>query len=201
MLILSSCKSTGESTSPQIFDVKAEKVSIIPKPLEVIWGSSSLSLAGINLICYSSEAEESAEWLSKLLTQSNLKVKSIIGDSCGSWNLVVDRSLEAELGEEGYILEINKNGSFLKGATNAGLFYAIQTLRQMLPASIESGEFRGKNIRLPQVYIKDVPAYSWRGTMINIARSFFDLKYLKSHADRLNYMHDLYCSPRMFLDP
>lgn len=184
-LILSSCKSTGESTSPQIFDVKAENISIIPKPLEVIWGSSSLTLPEINLICYNSEAQESSEWLSKLLTQSNLKVKSTIGNSCGSWNLVVDRSLESELGEEGYILEINKNGLFLKGTTNAGLFYAIQTLRQMLPASVESGEFRGKNIRLPHVYIKDVPAYSWRGTMVDIARSFFDLEYLKSHVDRM----------------
>lgn len=175
LLIFFSCKSTGESTSAQIHNVKAEEVSIIPKPSEVKWGSSSLILPAVNLICYNSQAEESSEWLRQLLSKTNLEVQSTTGQSCGTWNLIADPSLQGALGEEGYILEINKEGVLLKAASNAGLFYAVQTIRQMLPASVESGEFKSKNISLPHVYIKDFPAYSWRGTMVDVARSFLGL--------------------------
>ncbi|HSI70453.1 MAG TPA: family 20 glycosylhydrolase, partial [Gillisia sp.] len=92
---------------------------------------------------------------------------------------------KSSLGEEGYILEIKNEGLFLQAATSAGLFYGIQTLRQILPASLESSVSVSNGIELPQLYIKDVPRYSWRGTMVDISRSFFDLQYLKDHVDRM----------------
>ncbi len=185
LLILSSCKSKGELTSSSVYDVKAEEVSIIPKPSEITWGDSHFNLPSVNLICYNPQAEESSEWLKQLLIKANLKAESTRGNGCGIWNLIADGSLKGELGEEGYILEINNDGILLKAATNAGLFYAVQTLRQMLPASIETGEFRSNRIRLPHVYIKDKPAYSWRGNMVDVARSFFGIDYLKRHVDRM----------------
>jgi hexosaminidase len=84
--------------------------------------------------------------------------------------------LHHSLGEEGYILEINNEGIFLKAATKSGLFYGIQSLRQILPAALENSAMAAGSMELPHLYIKDVPRYSWRGTMVDISRSFFDLE-------------------------
>ncbi len=184
ILLLASCK-MGDATSEEILVIPAEKVSIIPKPSELNFGNATLITPAANILCYNAEAEEAAEWLSHLLKKANLDLYKTPGDSCGNWNLVIDVSLKTELGPEGYILEINNSGVFMKAATTAGLFYAIQSLRQILPSSLEDTPLQNKRLQLPHLYIKDVPQYSWRGTMVDIARSFFGLEYLKSHVDRM----------------
>lgn len=187
LVLLSSCKGVVDISDEEIFAVHVEDISIIPKPSELNFRTSVTDFPVVNILCFNAEAKESAEWLSVLLKKANLEVHTTQGESCGTWNLLTDDSLKNELGEEGYILEINREGVFLKAATNAGLFYAIQTLRQILPASLENDEFQYKRLQLPHLYIKDIPKYSWRGTMVDIARSFFGLEYLKSHVDRMAF--------------
>ncbi len=53
------------------------------------------------------------------------------------------------------------------------------------PSAIEQGKLEQDEILLRQAFIKDQPAYSWRGTMVDVARSFFGLDYLKQHVDRM----------------
>lgn len=186
-ILTGSCKGISEISSPETFAVTAEGSYIIPKPSEIKWGNAFYSLPPVNIICFNSEAEESSEWLKQLLTRSNLNVQTVQGNSCGNWNISLDASLKSELGEEGYTLNIDEKGIFLKAATKAGLFYAVQTLRQLLPASIENGEFRANDVRFSHVNITDIPDYSWRGTMVDVARSFFGLDYLKAHVDRMAF--------------
>ncbi len=62
--------------------------------------------------------------------------------SCGNWKIVKDVGLQSQLGDEGYILDIGAEGVTLKGATDAGLFYAVQTLRQFFPTAIEQNELK-----------------------------------------------------------
>lgn len=185
ILLLSACKGVEESTSEEIRSIKAEEISIIPKPTSIKWGQGTLTTPAANILCFNPEAGEAAEWLSHLLNKANLDLYSMPGNSCGNWNLVADASLRNELGAEGYILEINDGGVSLRAATSAGLFYAVQTLRQILPSSLEDTPLESKRLQLPHLYIKDIPQYAWRGTMVDVARSFFGLKYLKSHVDRM----------------
>ena len=187
VLLSSSCKGVVDISAEKTFVVHVEDISIIPKPSELNFGTSVIDFPVVNIVCFNAEAKESAEWLSVLLKKANLEVQTAQGDSCGTWNLLTDDSLKNELGNEGYILEINHEGVFLKAATEAGLFYAIQSLRQILPASLENDQFKHKKLQLPHLYIKDIPKYSWRGTMVDIARSFFGLEYLKSHVDRMAF--------------
>ncbi len=184
ILLLVSCK-VGDTPSEEIHIIHAEEISIIPKPTEINFGSGSLTSPAANILCFNPEAQEAAEWLSHLLKKANLDLYTTPGNSCGNWNLVADETLKNELGAEGYILEINDGGVSLRAATSAGLFYAVQSLRQILPSSLEDSPLQSKRIQLPHLYIKDVPQYSWRGTMVDIARSFFGLEYLKSHVDRM----------------
>ncbi len=158
--------------------------SIIPKPMEQRVSNKIYKLPKENVICFNPGASNAAPWLQKMLQASDVSSEMLGGNNCGNWNLIADLSLKTELGEEGYILEINNKGISLKSATQAGLFYGIQSLRQLFPAAIENDLFVGK-FNLPQLYIKDIPKYSWRGSMVDVARSFFGLDYLKRHLDRM----------------
>ena len=182
LAILASC--SGYSQSVSGISKKTTATSIIPKPMEQRVSNEIYKLPKTNVICFNPEASKAAPWLQKMLQATNVGSELVGGNNCGNWNLIADASLEKALGEEGYILEINTKGITLKSATQAGLFYGIQSLRQLFPAVIENGQALG-TINLPQLYIKDIPKYSWRGSMVDVARSFFGLDYLKRHVDRM----------------
>lgn len=159
--------------------------AIIPLPQSAEWGNEMYLLPEENTLCYNAGGEEAAAWLERLLKAANMEVELSRGNACGNWNILADPALQQQLGVEGYALDITNEGVTLKAATEAGLFYAVQTLRQMLPDAIEAGNFAGQEVMLRQARIEDAPKFGWRGTMVDIARSFFDLGYLKSHVDRM----------------
>ena len=158
--------------------------SIIPLPASVDWGKGVYKLPTDNRICYNEEAEEAALWMQELLKQTSTNVSLAQGNSCGNINLVRTEALRSEVGEEGYLLEIDQAGISIRSGTEAGLFYGIQSLRQLFPPAIESSVVE-KEILLPFVDLRDQPHFSWRGTMVDVARSFFGLDYLKRHVDRM----------------
>ncbi|WP_424492774.1 beta-N-acetylhexosaminidase [Salinimicrobium sp. GXAS 041] len=185
-LFLTSCSGSQKSQEEPVVTVAAEVEipAIIPLPQAVEWGENSYTLPRENVICYTAGSEKSVKWLQQLLTAAGLQSSTTTGEDCGNWNISMDSGLEGETGEEGYLLEITDSGVSLKAATEAGLFYGIQTLRQMFPSEIENQELEGQVV-LRQTSIKDQPEYSWRGTMVDVARSFFGLDYLKRHVDRM----------------
>ena len=76
----------------------------------------------------------------------------------------------------------------MKGATEAGVFYGIQTLRKSLPVAV------GANISLPAVDIKDAPRFAYRGAHFDTSRHFFTVDEVKTYIDMLalhnmNRMH------------
>ena len=161
--------------------------NIIPLPLNTSWDNGTYFVPETNTICYNDGGKRTANWLEKLLNGAGLNTEFSAGNNsdCGNWKIIKDESLSLLLGEEGYILDVRNDGVTLKGATDAGLFYAIQTLRQFFPAEIEQGTLKNKAIKLRMGHIEDRPQYSWRGTMVDVARSFFGLEYLKRHVDRM----------------
>ncbi|MCG9971442.1 beta-N-acetylhexosaminidase [Christiangramia crocea] len=160
------------------------KPAIIPHPTEISWEEGSFLLPERAVICYNSGAKQSAAWLQKLLSNTYVESYMMTGGDCLGFSIELKDELHGSLGEEGYELKITENTVYLTAATNSGLFYAIQTFRQMLPSEIEKRKISDP-IRLPQVEIKDKPRFGWRGSMIDIARSFFGPEYLKKHIDRM----------------
>jgi hexosaminidase len=86
--------------------------------------------------------------------------------------------------EEGYHLIITGQQVLLSARTPAGIFMAIQTIRQLLPALIEQPDLHpvGK-LTLPALTIRDAPAYAWRGMHLDVSRHFFSIAYLKKFID------------------
>jgi hexosaminidase len=95
------------------------------------------------------------------------------------------------LGDEGYQLTVHADAVTIQAGTPAGLFYGMQSLRQLLPPEIEKREkVRGVKWTIPCVEIKDSPRYSWRGLMLDVSRHFAD-KGEVEHLLDLMAMHKL----------
>jgi len=103
----------------------------------------------------------------------------------------------ADLGAEGYDLEVRPEGVTVSAATPAGLFYGLQTFRQLLPYGSEYEAILYQKPRpatLPLIHIRDVPRYPWRGAMLDVARHFFSVGEVKHFIDlcamhKLNRLH------------
>jgi hexosaminidase len=80
--------------------------------------------------------------------------------------------LTASQATEGYVLDAGPDGVHLVAGTAHGLFNGVQTIRQLLPAWIESPTPAGGPWTIPSVHIVDHPRYGYRGFMLDIARHF-----------------------------
>ncbi|QQL45258.1 beta-N-acetylhexosaminidase [Sulfuriroseicoccus oceanibius] len=100
--------------------------------------------------------------------------------------LRLNPSLKGELGEEGYKLDVREQGVVIVGAEPAGVFYGIQTLKQMLPEEVVSSEpAAGVNWELPVASITDQPRFAWRAFMLDEARHFKGEKEVKKLLDQM----------------
>ena len=162
--------------------VFAQNPAIIPLPKLCQWGTSSYTLPANQIISYNSGGEKTAVWLGKLLEKVNTVSYS---SKNANWQINLDATLVSTLGKEGYMLDITAQGVKIQGGTETGLFYAIQSLRQMLPEELEKHVTPQGTITLTYVHIQDSPLYPWRGCSIDIARRFIGLTYLKQHVDRM----------------
>ncbi|MFD0977264.1 beta-N-acetylhexosaminidase [Salinimicrobium gaetbulicola] len=184
LLFLYSCDANkSESIASEDDTNEVVAPSIIPLPSEVNWDNKYYRLPAENIIC--TDNPETVSWLQKLLHEAGLNTSVQTGSDCGNWNVQINSEKLESLGEEGYELYITDKGVKIKAAAEAGVFYAVQTLRQMFPVEIEKGESVSTTVDLPQGTIQDQPTYQWRGTMVDMARSFFGLDYLKRHVDRM----------------
>ncbi|TVZ57519.1 hexosaminidase [Flavobacteriaceae bacterium MAR_2010_105] len=97
-------------------------------------------------------------------------------------HLMIDESLEHET----YHLDINSDRVIIRSKGNPGFLYALETIRQLLPLTIESSE-RVSDIewRIPSLTIQDQPRFRYRGLMLDVSRHFFEIDYLKKTIDRL----------------
>src|SRR5439155_1128821 len=88
------------------------------------------------------------------------------------------------LGAEGYRLDVTLGRVAIRAPQPAGTFYAIQTLRQLLPPAI----FRQARVptavwTIPAVSIEDSPRFRWRGIHLDVARHFMPKEFVKKLVD------------------
>src|SRR5699024_6993262 len=87
--------------------------------------------------------------------------------------------------EEAYHLDVSPQRVLITAPTGHGAFNAVQTLRQLMPAAVEAGAPVSTPITVPLVQISDAPRFSYRGVMIDIARSFQTVEEMKANIDLL----------------
>ena len=94
---------------------------------------------------------------------------------------------EISLGKEGYNLSVSGKGVKITAADVAGLFYGLQTVRQLLPHSIESSTAAKGPWTIPATTISDKPEYAYRGSMLDVARHFFEVGDVKRYIDLISF--------------
>lgn len=94
---------------------------------------------------------------------------------------------------EDYTMQVDSRGIIMSSPYNTGVFYACQTLRQMLPPSAESGLMR-LPVQLTCVTIRDKPAFHHRGMLLDCCRHFMSADFVKRYIDllalyKMNVLH------------
>jgi len=182
-IFLLGCKPGNQSQSNR-------PVHLIPKPSEMQIQGKSFTITRKTSILVSPGAEQIATYLQERLkpaTGYSLPVETISGESASAEGIVLrlDPS-EEQLGEEGYTLSSSKDAVVISAAAPAGLFYGVQTLRQLLPPRIEQRDrVTGIEWVVPGVEITDRPRFQWRGMHLDVVRHMFPVEFVKKYIDLL----------------
>jgi len=86
--------------------------------------------------------------------------------------------------QEGYTLDINKQHILIKSSADAGAFYAVQSLIQLMPFELKKSVITNV-IYLPAVTIKDEPRFSYRGMHLDVSRHMYDVEFIKKYIDAM----------------
>ena len=180
-----------------IFFSSAEEVqrpvSLMPYPVEMFAGEGTFVFTkDTEISVESSEMEAIVKDFVALFERSagfapKVKKNSKKGDVC--------LRLDSKMQEEGYVLEVKPNKILIKSSGVKGGFYALQTLRQLLPSMIEGEKIsEGTVWSVPVVTVKDEPRFGYRGLMIDVARFFLPKEHLLKVIDcmgmlKLNKLH------------
>ena len=128
---------------------------------------------------------ETAERIRAAIAAAGLKVKEVKKPAKKAYlNLAVDASAVKEA--EGYHIATTPEGINIKAHSGAGLFYAIQSIRQMMEGELEGKWLEGE--------IYDYPRFEYRGILIDISRHFRSVEFLKRQIDmmarlKMNRLH------------
>jgi hexosaminidase len=172
--------------------------NIIPIPAEIEEQPDSFFLEPETVILSDSENRWNAEYLHDLLAApTGFPFQIMIGgheEPAGCIFLRLNPEAEP-LGDEGYRLEASPESVTIEAATSKGIFYGIQTLRQLLPVEIESRQpVPGMDWCIPSVSIVDRPRFTWRGFMLDEGRHFLGKETVLQMLDlmalqKLNILH------------
>jgi hexosaminidase len=161
---------------------EASKFPLIPYPAHLTEGKGSFIITGKTTIITAKEFVNEATQLNDILLKG-LGKRLLISKSGKSNHikLVYDAAITVP---EAYKLNISAQQLTIAAKDPAGVFHAIETIRQLLPVSIEKSVV-SKKLVLPAVVIEDQPAYEYRGMHLDVSRHFFSVSYLKKFIDRL----------------
>lgn len=168
------------------------EVNIIPKPYEQLIGKEDFVFNSETKIIIQKDKnlESLAAYLVNRLRSKNLAQKLYnfeeLDDSLNTFRIQLDSDL-TELGKEGYLLHINQELINLKAATIKGLFYGIQSFIQLVPSKFFEEEKGIKSFSIPEVTIKDLPRFSYRGMHLDVCRHMFPVEFIKRYLDIMAY--------------
>ena len=168
------------------FNLYAEEITIIPKPVKLVEGKGEFVLSPKTKITYTKDLEKYATYLQEVIALSTGWELAIVEGKAKKGSIALGMDNELVKAKEGYQLDVNTKGISICGAENSGVFYGIQTLLQLFPAEIYN-KVPQKDITwsAPAVFVEDAPSYPWRGMMLDVARYFYDKEFVKKYIDMM----------------
>ena len=157
---------------------------IIPTPSNQIFLDDYFILDTKTSISYPNEFKNSVNFLKSFLDQGKHKYLSI--ENNNQSNNHIEFKLDKNFtSPEAYKLEIGKNLITVTSSDNKGAFYAIQTIRQLIPASFENKSHTNKKIEIKCQIVEDNPRFKYRGMHLDVGRHMFSVDFIKKYIDAL----------------
>jgi len=181
MLFLAAAAFAGSANVP----------AVIPLPQKMELRDGAFQLNADTRIFADSASRATAKFLTDGLNPSTgypLKVSKKHFDSAAIPGaiLLTTKNADTNLGPEGYELIVATNSVVIRAPTQAGLFYGVQTLFQLLPPEIYSSNLVGNVAwQIPCVQIEDWPRFQWRGFMLDVSRHFFNKSEVETFLDAM----------------
>jgi hexosaminidase len=158
---------------------------VIPRPVQLTPSDGVFTLVPSTRIVVWPEARGVGEYLQELLPFPLVSSHTHSDTIPAGGILLTHTGASKLLGSEGYHLSVSPAAVVVRANQPAGLFYGVQTLRQLI--SMANGS-------IPAVEIVDRPRFPWRGIMLDVGRHLFPMKFIKRLIDvmalhKLNVFH------------
>ena len=158
---------------------------VVPLPQEIVENAcDGFTLCSTTAIVYDGNAEmkRNAEFLAEYIKEKT-GLELAVSDTKSEKSITL-KSGESNGNPEAYSLTVAADGIEISGASPAGVFYGVQTLRKSLPVT------NGNKIFMPAVTIEDYPRFSYRGAHLDVSRHYFTTDSIKRFIDILA-LHNL----------
>ncbi|MDN5211352.1 family 20 glycosylhydrolase [Fulvivirgaceae bacterium BMA12] len=173
--------------------INIEDIAIVPKPAQLETDSGYFEINAATQVAVENEDQKKVAELffSRFQKLAGWQPEILVDKTSGDIIFQTDTSLP----EEGYVLESSEDNIYIKAGSLSGYFYALQTLRQLLPVAFDAQDMQeGVVWNVPAVKIVDQPEFKWRGYMLDVSRHFFDKEEVKKVLDfmaeiKLNRFH------------
>lgn len=167
---------------------QSRELAIIPNPLEIKYQNGIFKLNNKTSIQFDS-AQKELQPLAEMIIQgirqrTGIQIKTSTIGTKEATNSVTLQLTTDTLGKEGYRLSVGPEGIVARASQLNGLFYAIQTIYQLLPVD-RLPVTDVAVINIPAVEITDKPRFGWRGLMLDVGRYFYSVDYIKKFIDYL----------------
>jgi len=159
-----------------------EDYPIIPKPLDLQIQKGRFLVDENTYVSAPEELKNEANYLVQMLSTATGDTVPLKQDQSGERGIFL-KLVDSIQNEEGYMLNVSYESIEILGATPAGIFYGLQSLRQLIPAETETDPVG--ELTIPAVKIVDEPRYIYRGMHLDVARHMFPVDFIKTYIDLL----------------
>lgn len=170
-------------------------INIVPLPEQQVAGNSHFTFSKNTVIQVENREQEPIAGLLADLFTPSAGFTPVVNTGSSAASASVIFSTDTTLVKESYKLDITPSRISINAADKAGFFYAIQSIRQLLPPAIESKE-PVNNIQwnVPTLGIQDSPRFPYRGLMLDVSRFFIPKENIIKIIDymamlKLNKLH------------
>ncbi len=179
-LLIAICMFCGISVAAETF------INLTPAPKEMTLGEGEYALPPKPTVAVKAlPAEMTAEcskFAAALTEATGLDVQTV-DKSKGTFTVKVNPAIAPE----SYTLAITRKGVAIEASTPAGLYFAFQTVKKILPDNVMAGIYEKKAYALPLLTINDEPRLDYRGFMLDCSRHFFTVDEIKRMIDVMSY--------------
>jgi len=164
-----------------------DNIHIVPKPKELRLNPGAFKFTSDTKFVVDGEYAQVVNFLREKFKRSAKWNLEVVTDAPAK--NYVELAIDTTLADEAYVLKVTKKKVAIKAKGYSGFLYGLETVRQLLPVTIESTTVvDGVDWVVPNVDISDAPRFKWRGFMMDVSRHFFGKDYIMATIDQLSLL-------------